>query len=434
MTTNRWAHGMIMLMGDTAVFFGCLYLALLVRNLYIPEVAVYREHVLAFIVLFVVYELVLYIAGFWGTQVIPTAKNIFELLLPAHAMATVIMLLYFYLLPSVGISPKTNLVIFSAILFLGMFAWKLIGLRVFTLYPIKAIVIGKAKDIEEIFENEPLWNVRIVDRLSNQVGLERIKNTLEEYQTDTIMVDLDRYPRIDILYKLMFANVSIIDTVSLREEMQSRIDLERIDHNWFLEHITRRGNTYRFLKRSMDVGAGIGIGLVTMFLLPCIALAIKLDDGGPVFIRQQRVGLRGREFSFYKFRSMSVDNDNWRNKNQAITRVGGWLRTTRIDEFAQCINLIRGDISLVGPRAILVREHKTMVKRNPFQQARLLAQPGLTGWAQVSQQHAPENEEEALERLAYDLYYIKNLSLWLDIKIILKTINKLAQRAGMKNI
>ena len=131
---------------------------------------------------------------------------------------------------------------------------------------------------------------------------------------------------------------------------------------------------------------------------------------------------------------MSLDHkENWKNKNKKeVTRVGHVIRKTRIDEFAQCWNIIRGDISLIGPRAILTQEHKTMVKRNPFQQARLLAQPGLTGWAQVKQKHAPENEEEAAERLAYDLYYIKNISLWLDVKIVLKTIKKVLEKAGMK--
>lgn len=434
MVQYRFIQGISMVIGDAITFFGVLYLSLVLRNLEFVDFAVYEQHIQSFFALFVVYELIIYIAGFYSRHIIPTAKNIFELLVPPHALATVVMLGYFYFLPSIGIAPKTNLIIFASLLFVAMFFWKLVSLRLFSLAPIRAVLIGQAADVRGMFDSQPLWNVRITQELSIQAGLDEIEQALEESRADTIVVDLDRYPRIDILYKLMFSNINIVDIVGLREEMYSKIDLERIDHDWFLQHITRRGSTYRFLKRTIDVVFGIIIMLVMMVLVPFIYIAVKLDDGGPIMIVQRRVGLRGEEFDFYKFRSMYSNDTKWRDKNQdkKITRVGRWLRKTRIDEFAQCINLIRGDVSLVGPRAILTNEHKSMVARNPFQQARLLAQPGLTGWAQVTQAHAPENEEEALERLAYDLYYIKNLSLWLDIKIILKTFKKLAQRMGIK--
>ncbi len=432
MNLMRGMHNVLMLIGDALVFFTALYVALLIRNLAWPSGSVYQEHALTFIALFVLYELILYTAGFWSQKIIPTTKTIFEILLPAHLLATVIMVAYFYFLPVVGLSPKTNLVLFSTVLLVGMFVWKLGGLRLFAMHRTKAVLIGKADDIKEMFEKQPLWNITLTENLSPLAGPERINKALEEGQADTLVVDVDRCPRIDALYQMMFSNITIWDITRLREEMQSKIDLERIDHNWFIEHITPQDNGYRFFKRVIDVWAGISIAVLLLVLLPIIYIAIKSEDGGSLMVRQKRVGLRGHIFTFYKFRSMSVDNDHWKNKNKLVTKTGFWLRKTRVDEFAQCINLIRGDISLVGPRAILVSEHEAMVNKNPFQQARLLAQPGLTGWAQVSQAHAPENEEEALERLAYDLFYIKNVSLWLDIKIILKTCKKLSQRAGMK--
>ncbi len=434
MRTKRFAHALIMLCGDAAVFFAALYGALAIRALTVPDSDVYFEHIQAFIILFVVYEAILYVAGFWGRRIIPTAKNIFELLLPAHVMATVIMLVYFYTLDSMDITPKTSLAIFTSILFVAMYVWKLLGMRLFTMYPIRAILIGKEAQIADAFTSQPLWNVKIVESFSYQVGLARLENSLAEHKADTILVSFDRYPRIDILYKLMFGNVSILDTVLLQEEIESKIDLEHIDQNWFLNHVNRKSGSYRFIKRFIDVCAGIILGIICLIIAPFLYIAVKLDDGGPLTITQKRIGLRGQEFNFYKFRSMYANDDLWKTKNNKdkITRVGGFIRKTRIDELAQFWNIVKGDISLVGPRAILTREHKAMVKRNPFQQARLLAQPGLTGWAQVQQQHAPENETEAAERLAYDLYYVKNISLWLDIKIILKTVKKIMQRAGMK--
>ena len=436
MFASRWSHTLIVMMGDAVVFFSALYLALVLRNLSLPSSAVYIEHVQAFFYLFVVYELILYIAGFWGKHIIPTAKNIFELLIPAHLTATVVMLGYFYMLPSVGISPKTNLLIFASVLCAGMYAWKLFGLRLFTLYPIRAVTVGPMADLLNAFEEQPLWNIKVVAEFNRQHGIQTIEKSIKERRADVIIVDLDRYPRIDMLYKMMFSDISIVDAVTIREEMTSKVDLDRVDSAWFVSHVTRKGGAYKFFKRLIDVCAGMLIGCVFVVMYPLVWIAIKLEDGKHVLLRNQtRTGQQGREFRCFKFRTMVYDEVRWKNKGDKknyVTKVGAVLRKSRLDEFAQCINLIRGDISLVGPRPILLNEHKTIAKRNPYQQARLLVQPGLTGHAQVTQLHAPENEAEALERLSYDLYYIKNVSFWLDLKIILKTVRKLAQKTGMK--
>ncbi len=174
------------------------------------------------------------------------------------------------------------------------------------------------------------------------------------------------------------------------------------------------------LKRAIDLlGSLPGLLLISPLLLG-VALAIKLDDGGPVFFRQQRAGLKGQVFKIFKFRTMVVGAENKgagvfvEKADPRITRVGKFLRHTSLDELPQLINIVRGEMSLVGPRPTLPYQVENYDQR---QMRRLDVKPGITGWAQV-------NGRSALtwpERIELDLWYIDNWSLWLDLKIILKT-------------
>jgi len=176
----------------------------------------------------------------------------------------------------------------------------------------------------------------------------------------------------------------------------------------------------RIVKRAIDLLGSLTGLLITSPLLLGVALAIKLDDGGPVFFRQQRAGLKGQAFRIFKFRTMVINAEKQgagvfvEEEDPRITRVGKFLRHTSLDELPQLINILRGEMSLVGPRPTLPYQVENYDQR---QMRRLDVKPGITGWAQV-------NGRSALtwpERIELDLWYIENWSLWLDLKIILKT-------------
>jgi len=183
-------------------------------------------------------------------------------------------------------------------------------------------------------------------------------------------------------------------------------------------------------------------------IIGIVALAIKLDSPGPVYFRQRRVGIGGRPFTLVKFRTMKhgvARRSEWEGDNRdAVTRVGRFLRSFRIDELPQFLNIIRGDMNLIGPRPHPVSnlELLTLVARNLNEltgaaiscyMLRALVRPGLTGWAQVRYRYA-NNLEEELEKLRYDLYYVKHLSVWLDLRIALETIKVLrGQKAGSES-
>jgi len=208
------------------------------------------------------------------------------------------------------------------------------------------------------------------------------------------------------------------------------ICLEDINSEWIKNNIVANENIFYLLfKRLADIFFGC-IGFVFFILiLPIVYVLIKLEAGGPVFYIRKRVGLNGKIFDFYKFSSM-VGNDNkdndkdlWRVKDEnQITKIGKILRKTHFDELPQSINLLKGDLSFVGPRPEWIEIAKIFEQEIPFYKQRYLVKPGLFGWAQINYK-ASSSIDEAKKKFEYDLYYIKNQSILLDLEIILKSIN-----------
>jgi exopolysaccharide biosynthesis polyprenyl glycosylphosphotransferase len=182
----------------------------------------------------------------------------------------------------------------------------------------------------------------------------------------------------------------------------------------------------RLIKRTSDIIlASLGI-LCWAPAFPFIALAIYLDSPGPIFYTQKRVGKGGRIFKAYKFRSMVPDAEKdkavWAQENDPrVTRIGRFLRKTHIDEFPQFLNILKGEMSAVGPRAERPEFVDELVKEIPFYSMRHAVKPGMAGWGLVKQGYAA-SKEDARVKLEYDLYYIKHQSLWLDMVILFKTI------------
>ncbi|MCX6720715.1 MAG: sugar transferase [Candidatus Staskawiczbacteria bacterium] len=205
-----------------------------------------------------------------------------------------------------------------------------------------------------------------------------------------------------------------------------KIILENIDEKWFKSISSKKRDIfYLVIKRTIDIILG-SIGFIIFAIcLPFFALATKLDSKGPVFYCHYRVGKNGKLFNLYKFRSMhdnsAKDEKTWREKDvSSVTRVGKFLRRTHLDELPQAINILKGDISFVGPRAEWVEFAKVFEKEIPFYKYRYLVKPGLIGWAQIN--YPPSKSvNEAREKFEYDLYYIKNQSILLDLEIIIKS-------------
>jgi exopolysaccharide biosynthesis polyprenyl glycosylphosphotransferase len=224
----------------------------------------------------------------------------------------------------------------------------------------------------------------------------------------------------------------------LYEEMTSRVPIHHLESDWiirsFVDGLSISG-FYDLFKRLMDIFGGL-LGLLILVLAsPFLSLAIYFDSGRPIFYSQPRLG-RGRSvFTIYKFRSMRQNSDSYGDVRRTlqndprITRVGRFLRKTRLDELPQFWNVLRGDMSLVGPRAEVPELVDEYQKQVPFYRARLLVKPGLTGWAQINYGYVASVTETSI-KLEYDLYYIKHRTLSMDFQIILRTISTVLKRTG----
>ena len=191
---------------------------------------------------------------------------------------------------------------------------------------------------------------------------------------------------------------------------------------------------YEIVKRSNDMVFAVVIGLISLLFYPLIILLIKTTSAGPIFYKQKRVGWAGKTFEIIKFRTMKKDAEKetgavWAsNDDPRITKVGRFMRKTRIDELPQLWNILKGQMAFIGPRAERP-EFNESLKDIPFYEERYLIKPGLSGWAQINFRYGSSVADTA-EKLKYDLYYIKNRSLVLDLGIALKTIRIMFQRSG----
>jgi exopolysaccharide biosynthesis polyprenyl glycosylphosphotransferase len=216
------------------------------------------------------------------------------------------------------------------------------------------------------------------------------------------------------------------------------VPVEHVERGWVVESMNNLQpltRPSRWAKQGLDVALGIAGGAVLLVLLPFVALAITLDCPGPIFYRQVRSGLGGRPFRVWKLRTMVPDAEEegrpqWaKEEDERITGVGRILRKTRLDELPQVINVVRGEMSIVGPRPERPEFIEELQERIPFYRTRLTVKPGLTGWAQIYYGYG-NSVEDSLMKLQYDLYYVRHWSLWLDLYIILKTVGVVLRLRG----
>jgi lipopolysaccharide/colanic/teichoic acid biosynthesis glycosyltransferase len=285
---------------------------------------------------------------------------------------------------------------------------------------------------------------------------EQLEKIVKQHKVDMVVMATppDRSHRLlPHLSRLSFNSLNIIDMPSLYEHLCGKIPAQYISEVWLYMHSVYQHKTYYLrCKRLIDL-AGAAVGLILTFpLLLLAALAIKLDSRGPVFFRQWRLGQENQPFSIFKLRTMFHENHDdsrrWADRHDPrVTRAGWVLRRLRLDELPQLLNVLKGEMSLIGPRAeweVFARDALqpairwqpgrratdppgSMVPCGPQEQVpfygfRTVVRPGITGWAQVMDPMAGSSPQELTEKLQYDLYYIKNMGFFLDLIILLKTL------------
>jgi sugar transferase (PEP-CTERM system associated) len=257
----------------------------------------------------------------------------------------------------------------------------------------------------------------------SQVARSRGANTV----VVTVPTQGERIP-VEQILDCKLRGISVEEWPTFYEKLTGKLLIEHLRPAWLaLSDGFRQTRLTRTAKRLLDVVTSATVLLLSAPLLALVALLVKLDSTGPALFRQERMGERGRVFTLLKFRTMRRDAEAatgpmWAQEDDPrVTRVGRWLRKSRLDELPQMWNVLRGEMSLVGPRPERPHFVAQLQEKIPFYAQRLLAKPGITGWAQVQYRYGA-SLEDALEKLRYDLYYIKNHSLLLDLLILLSTV------------
>jgi len=455
LTISNSKESTFLFIGDILIFVASLWLTLALRHFSLPTNENLVAHLIPFSLLFAIWVVVFFIGGLYDKHTVIFKKKLPSIIFKSQLFNIVLAALFFFLVPYFGLTPKTNLVIYLAVSFLLILWWRL------SLFPVIMSFIGKNKRQKAILIGSGLEAVELLDEVNNNdrypfyfvlhIDPHDVEDSLD---TQAILIEsvssgeasiivgnsnsAEFESLVPIFSNLAFleAPFRFVDIATMYEDVFDRVPLSLIHSNWFLENIsTSPKYLYDFLKRVMDIVAALILGFITLLALPFVYFAMKMEDGGPPFIWQERIGKDNKPIHIIKFRSMSGNDkgDSVLESKLHVTKVGAFLRKSRLDEFPQLWNVLKGDLSLIGTRPEFPALVKQYAERISNYNIRHIVKPGLTGWAQINHHEHPHHgvDIEATEdKLSYDLYYIKNRSLMLDLHIALKTAKILLARVG----
>ena len=396
-------------------------------------------HLLPFSILYFFWLIIFYIFGLYDLGAIRIRVVLYPKILGAILCGLGLGMVFFYLVPLFGISPKTNLLLNVLIFGILFLIWrKLFGFlfssRFFNNVAILGKDLPKIKALAKEIAARPYLGYRLTatfDDGKNLLAKIRDKkiNALivaEDFETD--------FDLLENLYQCLEARIIFWDWSQAYELFCEKIPTAFLQKKWFLENLKEgEKKFYDKIKRGQDLILATAILVLTLPLWPLIALLIKLGDGGPIIYKQKRIGKDKKLFFLLKFRSMAIGAESetgpvWAKKEDPrVTKVGKWLRRIHIDELPQMINVLRGDINLVGPRPERPEFVEQLEKEIPHYHVRHLIKPGFTGWAQIKFRYG-RSVMDSQEKFQYDLYYLKNRSLILDLGILLKTFQLLFKK------
>lgn len=452
---------LILALGDLIALYCGLYVAAVLRYFSLSDANYHFEKLLPyFYPLFLVAVVALYIAGAYDLSQIKNRRQFYQKIMLASLGWLFIGVLYFYLRKTIFISPKTILALAAISGFSLVALWRLIHNKFIAHHILSSgvVFIGLTEEAKEL--------INFIQRNSG-CGYKIIGIIEKNYQADnyngyyifpTISLLNENINRKEInliimasnityqdeitkeLYSLIFRQMSIVELENFYEELLGRIPPFTFSQGWFLFNLReQQKKIYDRFKIIIDYLVALLIGLFFAITWPFIAIAIKINSRGPIFFKQNRAGRQGKEFTMIKYRTMQVLNKDGsaetsgpqfaQKKDKRLTTVGKLLRATRLDEMPQFINILRGEMGLIGPRPERPEFVRELTAKMPYYALRHIVKPGLTGWAQLQKDYYGTIEEN-LRKLEYDLFYIKHRSLLLDLIIMLRTVNILLGLKG----
>jgi len=431
--------------GDILLLYLSLFITLWLR---LPrlEPKIISEHVHAFSILYPIWLIIFYFFDFYDLHSIKPSLTFLTQFSFALGLNFVIGVLFFYSNIFSTITPKTNLFVLTIIFGVLFLVWRYLFYLFFrshfqenvAIIGLTTESISLAKKIKNnpnlgykmvlFFKTDPKINYRQKIGIKIKDIKQDIRNILKKKQINTLIIAKNlKSKSLRELLPCLSLKINFLDLAQAYEEIEQIVPISSITPTWFLENLKEgKKRVYDKTKRIIDIILASFFLILSSPLWVLIALAIKIEDRGTVIFRQIRIGKNGENFVALKFRSMTEKSKGrkplWTKKeDRRITKVGKILRKTHFDELPQLINIIRGDMSIVGPRPEKFELGKKFEREIPFYRLRYIIKPGLTGWAQVKFRYA-RNMKDNIKKFEYDLYYIKNRSILLDLGILFKTV------------
>jgi len=435
----------LLVLSDITIFFAALGLTLIIRYTLIDrDYIVFKNsiplHLIPFSIIFALWLIVFWAAGLYDLSKLKNEELFYKNLFITFGANAAITVSFFYFIPYFIITPKINLFIDLALTVAILYFWR----QYFNRWASKALKIGvvflgaspEIMELKEFLSNNPQLGYQTAGVLAPDNA-----TALENFWQDkkfSLIVSAEQFDHSKKLSYLLFRyfkkGVAISDLDKFYETTTNRVPISIIQEIWFLENIGQsHKGFYETTKRIFDIIGSIIIGIMTLIILPFVVLAIEISYPGAIFYRHQRVGKNGQIFTLNKFRSLAdnkSDKEMRKPYEEEITIVGKFLRKTHIDELPQVWNILLGQMSFIGPRPEKPELVKRLSEEITFYEMRLLIKPGIAGWAQLHNPSAGPTFKETLEKLQYDLYYVKNRSIFLDLSIVLKTLRILISGAG----
>ncbi len=402
-------------------------------------------------------QLCLYYNDFYDLTLVHSSRELVVRLLQAAGAASIILAALYFMIPALMIGD--GIFVSSLFVFLvAILGWRVAFNQIAGRLKLEERVLfvgtgNTARKVARQILDQRDFAYRIVGFIDDDAARigERIVNPgiigtpadidvlVARYHIDRIVVGLsDRRGKLPVeeLLRAKMAGVRVEDATTTYERVTGKILIDDLRPSWLIfSDGFRVSRLTRLMKRTIDLTLSLVMAILTLPLMLATAVAIWLDDGRPVLYRQERVGENGQTFILSKFRSMRRDAEKgghpiWaKDGDDRITRIGRFIRKTRLDELPQLWNVVRGDMSFVGPRPERPFFVDELSRQIPFYQQRHAVKPGLTGWAQVKYRYGA-SLEDAMEKLRYDLYYIKHLSVFFDLTIVFDTVKVVLFRKG----
>lgn len=443
---------------DLAVLALALKITLILRYSDSIIAEIEKQHFQIFTPIFVLWLIILYINSLYDFKKIINQNKLVEKTVKSVLASFFLSMIIFYLVPYAQITPKTNLIIFSGFFLVLFLLWRLFFLSVNKKYlPSSNIaIIGYneiiRKTITAIKRNPQLgFKVKLIISPKNNVLIDiaeiydltiiedvhQLSRAIKDYKIDSLILEKDIGEMKDLqktLFTLLPTGINYYNLINFYEEISGQIPLEILNKAWFLENLNlAEKKNFERIKRVFDLSLSLIFIIIALPFCFFIVLLVKMSSPGPIIFKQTRLGKNNKEFNFYKFRTMRVENNNQAPTAQddpRITKIGKFMRKSRLDEIPQLLNVVKGDMSFVGPRPERPELIKELSNNIPFYNVRSLVSPGITGWDQISGEYHSPSIEDTYKKLQYDLFYIKNRSIYLDLSIILKTIKTTLSQEG----